>query len=140
MKLEFTHAGNMHEFVMAMLQGKRFTLVNEYKKTLDVTPRIGLEEEGFSIRSGSCNSQMIMTIPVTIRDFNAPALMTFEYKIDPEQVAPAVAAVEPVDARPAQGDLPEQEARPAIEARPKVLMPTFQRGVTDYNGTSLKFE
>ncbi len=83
---------------------------------------------------------MIMAIPVTIVDFKAPALMTFEYNIDQEEVASAVPAVEAVEARPAQDDLPEQTARVAIESRPKVLIQTFQRSIRDYHGTPVKFE
>ena len=67
MKMEFTHTGNIHDLVMAMLQDNSYTLSNSEGKTLEIKPRI--KDAGFSIKSGSCNSQMIMTIPVTVKDF-----------------------------------------------------------------------
>ena len=138
MKMEFLHTGDVHALMMDIMQGRSFALFNEGKNRLEVQPNI--KEGGFQLRSGSCNSQMIMAVPVTLKDFKASAMMSFEYNIEPSEVAAAVPAVDAVDARPAQGELPEQAARPAIEARPKILVKLFQRGIGAYHGVVVKFE
>jgi hypothetical protein len=87
MKLDFVHTGDVHPFVMAMMQGRSFTLKGE-KIELAIKP--DLKKGGFSIKSSSPNSEMMMTIPVTIVDFNAEALMTFQYNIEDVVVAEQV--------------------------------------------------
>ena len=99
MKFDFVHTGDVHSFVMAMMLGLSFTLKGE-KRDLAIKP--DLKKSGFSLKSSSPNSEMMMTIPVTIVDFNAEAMMTFQYNIEEEVVAdnlphiPAVVGVEAV--------------------------------------------
>lgn len=138
MKMEFLHGGDVHDLLMNIMQGRSFDLFNEGKNRLEVQPNI--KEGGFQLRSGSCNSQMIITVPVTLKDFKASAMMSFEYDIELAIVAKAVPAVEAVEARPAQGELPEQAARPAIDALSEVRLKKFKRGISAYHGVVVKFE
>jgi hypothetical protein len=87
MKLEFVHVGDAHSFVMAMMQGRSFTLKGE-KNELEIRP--DLKKGGFSIKSSSPNSEMMMTLPVTIVAFNGEAMMTFQYNIEDVVVAEEV--------------------------------------------------
>ena len=93
MNLKFAYTGDVHSFVMAMMQGRSFTLTGE-KKSLVVEPN--LKKEGFSIKNANVNQEMVMTIPVTLPEFGGEALMSFQYDVKSVQVAEAVAPVEEV--------------------------------------------
>jgi len=93
MKLQFAYTGDVHSFVIAMMQGHYFTLTGE-KKSLVVQPN--LKKEGLSIKSANVNSEMVMTIPVTLPEFGGEALMSFQYDVKSTEVAKAVAMVEEV--------------------------------------------
>jgi hypothetical protein len=93
MKLEFVHVGDAHSFVMAMMQGRSFTLKGE-KNELEIRP--DLKKGGFSIKSSSPNSEMMMTLPVTIVAFNGEAMMTFQYNIEDVVVAEEVPRISEV--------------------------------------------
>jgi hypothetical protein len=98
MKLEFVHTGDAHPFVMAMMQGRSFTLKGE-KKELAIRP--DLKKGGFSIKSANTNSEMVMTIPVTIVEFDGEAMMTFQYNIKEEVVADDLRHIPEVAGTPA---------------------------------------
>lgn len=93
MNLQFAYTGDVHSFVMAMMQGRSFTLTGE-KKSLVVEPN--LKKEGLSIKSDNVNSKMVMTIPVTLPEFGGEALMSFQYDVKSVEVAEAVAPVKEV--------------------------------------------
>lgn len=90
MKIDFVHTGDVHSFVMAMMQDREFTLKGE-KKELRIRPN--LKQGGFSIKSANVNSEMMMTIPVKLLDFDGEATMTFQYNVEDVVVADAVAPV-----------------------------------------------
>ena len=139
MKIEFQYNGDVHEFVMAMLGGQTHTLTSESGKPLVVRSVIGNKTAVPSVimYHSNVNSEVIMSIPVTLPELGGSGVMTFQYDVKSALLAKAVPKVEEVPDKPDDSDpdghlIMEEKGHPAIEGHPEIRVKKFQPSVLSH--------